>query len=131
MEREKWVNIRGLAILCVVLIHITGAYLTHNFTLTSSFILLLNQASRFCVAVFFISSGFGLSYSQADKIGIIPYYKKRFKIVPPYIFWTVLYFFVTHFRGGMFGFSYGVITGNTYYHMYFIAVLIVVCVKFS
>jgi surface polysaccharide O-acyltransferase-like enzyme len=82
------------------------------------------------VAVFFISSGFGLSYSQADKIGIIPYYKKRFKIVPPYIFWTVLYFFVTHFRGGMFGFSYGVITGNTYYHMYFIAVLIVFYILF-
>lgn len=64
MKRDSWVNIRGLAILLVIVIHATSSQF-NSVTSTYSYLnLFLNQISRFAVPIFLISSGFGLTLKK-------------------------------------------------------------------
>jgi surface polysaccharide O-acyltransferase-like enzyme len=124
LNRKAWVNVRGAAVLGVVLIHITGLFLRQDSGFGDSFYLVLNQLSRFAVPMFFIASGYGLTISRSYTGDLGTYLKKRMKIVPAYLMWTFVYLIVHHTDWSLKSIMGGIFLGNSSYHMYFITVLI-------
>lgn len=124
MERKSWVNLRGMAIIAVVVIHLTsGKYDSIGFD--GSFNLILNQLSRFAVPVFFISSGYGLFVTGKHELPLKKYYFGRYKIiVPTYLFWTLIYFVLTGSRRSLSALGCDLLTGEASYHLYYLLVLI-------
>lgn len=126
MERKTWVNVRGAAVLGVVLIHITGLYMSQGSGGSGDALYLtLNQLSRFAVPVFFVASGYGLTISHSYTGNLVTYYRKRLKLVPAYLIWTFVYLIVNHANWTLKSIIGGIFLGNSSYHMYFITVLIV------
>lgn len=127
LDRRAWSNIRGLSILSVILIHITATKIVG--TDTDSLInLILNQISRFAVPIFLMSSGYGLqtNYNDLKKSDLGEFYKKRLKIIPGYLFWSCVYYIIGNIgRLNIGNFIYGILTGTTYGHLYFMIVLII------
>lgn len=124
MERKSWVNLRGVAIIAVVVIHLTsGKYDPISFD--GSFNLILNQLSRFAVPVFFISSGYGLFVTKKHELLLKKYYFGRYKIIIPiYIFWTLVYFVLTGSQRNLSALVFDLLTGEGSYHLYYLLVLI-------
>lgn len=123
MSRKAWINIRGLAIICVVLIHCTSTELSRS-DANTMVNLFLNQISRFAVPIFLISSGFGLTLKKEYELPLKQFYFRRIKILPDYILWTLIYFFVYR-RGNLLELAKSIITGNSAAHLYFIVLLII------
>jgi len=127
MNRNSWSNIRGIAVLGVILIHITAPEII-GADINSIFNLVFNQISRFAVPIFLISSGFGLQtkYCNLQKSELGTFYQKRMKIIPGYLFWSMFYYLIMN-RGNwnIADFIYGVLTGATYAHLYFMVVLFI------
>lgn len=100
--------LRVLAIFAVLVIHATGgnetAFAAGHVWLSDDFLgVLLNQLARFSVPVFVALSGFGLTMKYAgpsgesvmDGTAVKEFYLGRaVKILLPFVFWTVLYFFL-------------------------------------
>lgn len=89
MNRIKELDfVRAFAALSVVVIHVTGPYVTVN-----RYGYIMNQGARFAVPIFVIISGLLLMYSYSGKefkTGI--FLRKRFnKILIPYLIWTLIY----------------------------------------
>ncbi|MGJ0973941.1 acyltransferase family protein [Enterococcus avium] len=68
MRKEQWINIRGLAILSVIIIHTTTMRFNSSSMLNNWINLFFDQVSRFAVPVFFMSSGFGLGLKHMTYI---------------------------------------------------------------
>lgn len=89
--------LRILAILGVVLIHTTSRSLEQSNVdvLRIPWTLFLNQISRFAVPLFFLISGFVLELRYKENLNVKIYYKKRLtKLLIPYIFWSLIYYFM-------------------------------------
>lgn len=100
--------LRVLAIFAVLVIHATGgnetAFAAGHVWLSDDFLgVLLNQLARFSVPVFVALSGFGLTMKYAgpggdsvmDGTAVKEFYLGRaVKILLPFVFWTILYFFL-------------------------------------
>lgn len=125
MDRKKIVNARGLAILAVLMIHITSVNLTQNGLYSNDFVkLMLNTISRFAVPTFFVSSGFGLCVTYYKYENVKDFYRHRIKIIPDFIFWSIIFSALT---GEIFSVK-GIIKlliGKSFYHMYFIPALLI------
>lgn len=128
MKRYYFVDsLRGLAILAVILIHITSSFVTDK----SSYIaLVLNQISRFAVPVFFIISGWGLTISNKAEGNYLLFLRKQVvKIIFPYTIWSLIYvifnFLVLSKSVSLIAIITDYFTGDTYYHLYYIPVLFV------
>lgn len=127
MNRTAWSNIRGLSTIAVILIHITSSKIIGT-DMNSILNLIFNQISRFAVPVFLIASGYGLQtkYANLQRSELRTFYKKRMKIIPGYLLWNCIYFFINNLGDwDISDFIYGLITGTTYGHLYFIVVLII------
>lgn len=124
MSRRQWINVRGMAIVCVIIIHTMTMRFSRDNALNNWVILFFDQISRFAVPVFFISSGFGLGSKYMDEISIWNFYKKRLKIIPEYIVWSMAYFFLRSSEINIWNLLIDIITGNASGHLYFIIVLI-------
>lgn len=124
MDRKKMVNIRGLAVLGVILIHVTANnFQKLNLNLQDGSVnLFINTVVRYSVPVFFISSGIGISSSYYKYKSALEFYKNRFKILPDFIFWSVIYFFLNNFQLNIKSII-KIFIGKSYYHMYFIPAL--------
>ncbi len=126
-ERIKSIDfLRIFAILGVLLIHTTTRTLeASNFDLIGfSWTLFLNQAVRFAVPLFFIISGFVLEVSWRDE-SYWKFIKRRFsKILIPYIFWSLIYYFFVYNQNHD-NIAKVLLTGNASYQLYFIPSLCV------
>lgn len=124
MERNEWTNLRGLAIFCVIITHTMTLRFHGDNDLSKWLNLFFDQVSRFSVPVFFISSGFGLGSKYMYEIDISTFYKKRLKIIPEYIFWSVLYFLLSSSEKNLKILLFDIVTGSASGQLYFIIVLI-------
>lgn len=125
MDRNKMINIRGIAVIGVIIIHLTINYIQReNFGVTSFLGLSLNTFFRFSVPVFFISSGIGISKGYTKYTNYKDFYISRLKIIPDFIFWSVVYFFVNDNNFTLKNII-KLLVGKSYYHLYFIPALII------
>jgi peptidoglycan/LPS O-acetylase OafA/YrhL len=134
--------VRAIAIIAVVLIHVTAtpSYVVPWGSLSAPFYLLANGLSMFAVPLFLMLSGLVLSYRYHDDWSMgqaFAFYKKRIKfIVIPYLVWSLIYYLYNRFASGMaFGFDLGafaelLIWGDANYHLYFMAIIIQLYVVF-
>ena len=91
--------LRIVSIIAVVLIHSTSKILDYSkFNLLAHpLTFFLNQILRFAVPLFFMISAFVLEDKYSDNLNYISYLKKRFsKIFLPYLFWSLIYYFLIH-----------------------------------
>jgi len=92
MARTSYISVlRIVAIFLVILIHSSSGYLNSNdfSSFDWSYANWINSFSRFSVPLFVIISG-ALLLQKNESTG--QFYKKRLlKIVPPFIFWTIIY----------------------------------------
>lgn len=116
---------RLFAILGVVLIHTTTRTLerTHYMLVNYLPTLFLNQIARFAVPLFFMISGFVLEISSPPDLNYWNYIKKRFsKIVIPYIFWSLIYYYFVYNQNTN-DLIKVLLIGNASYQLYFIPAL--------
>lgn len=80
--------LRGLAILSVVIIHISAQPINAGVTGPMEvFYVILNQVTRFAVPAFLLLSGMGLTISGSGEDSYFRFLKKRLsKILPLYLF---------------------------------------------
>ncbi len=89
--------LRSLAILGVIIIHITAPLemYAHNGSFVYYLFVVIHLAQRFCVPVFLIISGFFLTYKNDNELHPTLVLRKRlFKIIPPYLFWSLFFYFL-------------------------------------
>lgn len=129
---EKFDILRGLAIVGVILIHITAPLATYDDVLA----IVVNQISRFAVPVYFILSGWGLtiadSYKRSASYG--DFLKKRFLgIFPQYFLWNIIYLVYTDVWnipgdlswGMLYDITKSLLMGTIYNHLYFVPVILI------
>ena len=129
--------IRAIACLCVVMVHVSAGYYHesgNSFNWATQF---LNQISRYGTPAFAIISGF-LLYNQAinRSFKVSFFWKSRItKVVIPFIIWSIIYLILKwHYSGFSLpawneveeikSFVYLFATGGSYYHLYFIAIVV-------
>lgn len=132
---------RGLAILAVVLIHITG-YPLRVFEPGSAgyiFYTLLNRGMQFAVPLFLLISALVLAFQMANKqeVNWLNFYQKRWnRAVVPFIVWTTLYLLLRILVIGdipYYTVKQGLlwyVFGKGFYHLYFLSVVIQLYVLF-
>lgn len=87
---------RAAAIIMVVVLHVSAAYVAYSPAGSNVFYLglILNQWSRVCLPLFVFVSGFGLFYGYGKKarFDLKDFYLKRFNTVfIPYLIWSFIY----------------------------------------
>lgn len=125
LNRINIVNIRGLAVIAVLFIHIIAPNITEQSSISvdTSFIL-IDSLARFAVPVFFISSGFGISSIYKRYKSVLEFYISRIKLLPDFLIWTILYFSLNGFYLTTSSIAKALI-GRSFYHMYFIPALLI------
>lgn len=123
--------LRSLAIIGVVIIHITAPLdlYTHQGIFMYYLFVSLHLAQRFCVPVFIIISGFFLAYNIDNQQNPTLVLKKRlFRIIPPYLFWSLFFYFLDLALGertfNLFSLIKDLLTGSTVGAYYFIVLII-------
>jgi probable poly-beta-1,6-N-acetyl-D-glucosamine export protein len=123
--------LRSLAIIGVVIIHITaplelyvhqGIFMYYLFVIT-------HLAQRFCVPVFLIISGFFLTFKIDNQQNPNLVLKKRlFRIIPPYVFWSLFFYFLDIGLGektfNLFSLIKDLLTGSAVGSYYFVVLII-------
>src|SRR3990167_4455719 len=96
-ERNYTVDfLKLIAIIAVIVIHVSTAFLDRSTPFSFSFDLLLfiNQLSRFAVPLFFAVSGYLLAAHYKEVAHPLNFYKRRARILIPYFVWTLIYFLI-------------------------------------
>ncbi|GGF31357.1 hypothetical protein GCM10010954_33200 [Halobacillus andaensis] len=129
--------VRAIACLLVVMVHVGarfyGAYDESHTTLTNFF----NQISRIGTPLFAVMSGFLLYNQMAKKHFKVSHFLKSrmVKIISPFVVWSLFYLAFDYFNGievfpdwsnssEVADFTYQFITGESYFHLYFISLVI-------
>ncbi|WP_431804193.1 acyltransferase [Halobacillus andaensis] len=129
--------VRAIACLLVVMVHVGarfyGAYDGSHTTLTNFF----NQISRIGTPLFAVMSGFLLYNQMAKKeFNVHRFLKSRMtKIISPFVVWSLFYLIYSASYGTevfpdfsnsteVFDFIYMFVTGDSYFHLYFISLVI-------
>ena len=128
---------RIVAIFAVILIHTSSRTLevSHFDVNRIWFSLFLNQTFRFAVPLLFLISGFVLAINYKEVKDLKPFYKKRIlKLIPPYFFWSIIYFLIV-FKNSIaeifsFKFLYQILVGSASYQLYFIPSLFILYLIF-
>ncbi len=127
--------VRSISICSVVLLHSSSLFVSRYSRLTLLGVtpaLLCNQVTRFCVPVFFMLSGLGLSISkQPLKLPYFWLYRFR-RIGLPYILWTCFYYLLdSQFNSkcllsinSLYDLGKLLITGGAASHLWYIPVLL-------
>ncbi len=79
---------RGICILCVVLIHCTGGLYYEYQSFWQNYSIIIRQAINFAVAIFIFLSGYLTSLEKINKSYIL---KRLKRLVMPYLIWSFLY----------------------------------------
>lgn len=126
--------LKALAISAVVVIHFFTLFKQSPFWNNSdwqSWAVLIDRLSRISVPLFVALSGYGLSQKYAQKLPLGEFYKNRlFKLLPPYLLWSVFYFFFAWFyyhwqmASNIQDFLTLLILGKVDYHLYFVPMIL-------
>ncbi|MBP6913473.1 MAG: acyltransferase [Candidatus Levybacteria bacterium] len=125
-----------IAIIAVVLIHVSTAFIDRSSPFSFNFyvLVILNQISRFAVPVFFAASGLLLALRYTSIPSPLHFYKRRLRLLIPYTFWIFTYFLIIfpHPLKSVFqlNFIYKYLTGAPSYQLYFIPTLFVLYLLF-
>lgn len=122
--------LRGLAIIAVILIHITAGERIFLNGKTNIVFLFINQISRFAVPVFLFLSGMGLALSSKKENYSTFILNRVSKVLPWYLMWSFLYFILDNFivyqeKINVFSLIKDVFTGGAYYHLYYVPLIII------
>lgn len=131
-------SIRSIACLFVLITHISAVfYIATSSDFQNSFIAYLNQFSRFGTPLFCVITGFLFAKYFYNNLNIKAFYKSRIqKIFIPYLLWSVVYVIIMYiFSPKLFlNFTtqpiFNFLTGKTFYHLYFISVILQFCLIF-
>lgn len=123
---------RAIAIIGVVLIHSTSPILwlyEIDFSSINLVYLYLNQLGRYAVPFFIFISAFALSYSNKQELPYFTFINQRLvKLLPKYLIWSSIYICLKYFLFGsapsLTGVVKGLLLGSTYFHLYFIPLII-------
>lgn len=125
-------SLKGLAIISVVIIHVIAggfSYIDPR-TILWSWSVIFDQIARFCVPLFIAVSGYSLSITFSENLSWWNFYQRRiFKLIPLYIFWSlVTYFLISHYGSWPnyskdFPLLNSLIFGKADYHLYFIPLI--------
>jgi surface polysaccharide O-acyltransferase-like enzyme len=126
--------LRGFAIFGVLLIH-TSSYFTKmlNINFLLSFNVSIDIFVTYAIPLFVFISGFVLAANYYKDFSVWNFYKRRLStIIPPYLFFSILYILFTSVKIEPFGFELPtckealirIITANSYYHLWFFALII-------
>ncbi len=143
MGRNTTDLFRLAAMMMVCAIHATALsesrfIATHDYLSADALAVMLNQLGRFCVPLFILLSGFGLTLSHAKKHGdsrslawLPTFARERFlRIGLPYLAWTVLFMFVLgrwHAQQPLASLTQlgrDLLHGTGDYHLYFFPIII-------
>jgi surface polysaccharide O-acyltransferase-like enzyme len=127
-------NMRGIAILAVVIIHVTaGATISYTSGSISYFSYnIVNSFLQFAVPLFLFISSVVLSWklSQEEKTPLSLFYRKRMRgVVFPYLLWSFLYIvlkLVLYRDSSMLSWSFlgkELLNGTAFYHLYFLLII--------
>lgn len=127
--------IRSLACIMVVLVHSTALFYIDSISEFDNIIAeYINQLSRIGTPLFCVITGFLFSKYYFNGLDLKRFIKSRFdKIIIPYFFWSFFYVILTYFFAkNIFpeNLIYSFIFGETFYHLYFISVIIQFCFVF-
>ncbi len=137
-ERNSSIDfIRLIAIIGVVVIHVSTAFIDKNDPYSFNFIVLhfINQSFRFAVPLFFAISGFLLGARYHSIKSPVDFYSKRLsKVLLPYVTWFLIYYiiifpnpinsiFTTKFFNSL-------LRGDASYQLYFIPAIIILYIFF-
>lgn len=122
--------LRALSIIGVLLIHVSAQVILSKNGVTNGVMndiaLFINQISRFAVPVFLVLSGWGLTMSNSLKHGYLSFVRKQIsKIIILYTVWSVIYYVATVHSFSISKFIKNFILGSTFYHLYFVPLIIV------
>ena len=123
--------LRAFACLAVLGVHVSATYYSMNDNTFNWFSYFLNQIGRFGTPIFVVIAGFLLFYQVKRNT----YSLKRFitsrisKIVLPLILWSIvyrilLYYFDNYQIGAIKTEIVKIFTGDHFYHLYFIAIIV-------
>ena len=116
--------VRVLAMLGVVTIHVTGAFVYQDSAHTlagMNLAFLLNQIVRFAVPMFMVLSGASLGFGEKKSCG--RFWKARFfKLLPPYLIWSLLHWGFYHRLQSWEGLGSALLWGTASAHLYFIII---------
>jgi len=125
---------RGLAILAVIIIHVTAEATIAYPSDTTRFISynIINSLAQFAVPVFLFISSVVLTWKQTkEEVPLSKFYTKRLKtVIVPYLVWSTFYFILKTvcFRGStalsLNFIGRELVNGTAYYHLYFLLIVI-------
>ena len=128
-KKEKLIEldyVRVVAMLGVITIHVTSTfvYAQSNVMLGGmNLAFFLNQLARFAVPLFILLSGMSLGFSRTN-VSYKSFIKSRcVKILAPYLFWSVVYWFLYHRGESVSSFVKSLFFGSSAPHMYFIVII--------
>ena len=131
VTKQTWIEaLRLLSVFSVVMLHVSAGFF--NFLEKTSFNWwmgnLLSSSTRFSVPVFIMISG-SLLLDPGKDVGILPFYQKRlFRLMIPFVSWTVIYFLFTYIHSPdteltRWYIGRSLITGRVHYHLWYIFML--------
>lgn len=125
--------LKGLAIVAVVVIHYFSLIKQSPFWNNSDWqwqAVFIDRFTRLSVPLFVALSGYGLSQKYFKNLNLSEFVKNRlFKLLPPYLIWSVFYFFFAWFyygwqmTGSISGFVELLVLGRVDYHLYFVPMI--------
>lgn len=125
--------LRGLAILAVVLIHITAPTAIAEETGG----IIFNQITRFGVPVFVFLSGWGLTVAESYErsASYIDFLKRRLsKLLPAYLVWNIIYYLfailIEEQSISINEMIKGLFFGTNYPHLYFVPLIVIYYVAY-
>lgn len=127
----RWQIARGIAIICVILIHCPNAINAPQDTIDFNSWLILRQFINFPVALFFFIAGRFTNYSKySDYKSFI--LKRGVRLLIPFLIWSTFYALISFIRAyvsggeliGVVPFAVRIITGKSAPHLYYIVVLL-------
>lgn len=119
--------IRGIAIIAVLLIHISATALNNagNFA-QEQLVIWINQMMRFAVPIFLVLSGWGLTISGKHNQKYTVFLKSKLsKILFWYLLWSVIYYAFNTKTFNLTTFAKDVFLGTSSYHLYYVPIIIV------
>ncbi|WP_099947448.1 acyltransferase [Latilactobacillus sakei] len=126
-EKVNWDKLKFISMLAVVIIHVSARFLLLQSDQLNYWALFFNQISRFSVPVFLVASGYGLVVSGKDQQSYTFFIIERAKKVLP-MFLVASFFYYVMFAHNIHSIFtirelLVILTGRSYYHLYFIVIL--------
>lgn len=134
MKRLKEIDIlRAIAFIFVVEQHTIGGYpnIKGISPIYYDIFKLFYTLAKPAAAAFLCVSAISLVYTYEKKINLVQYYKKRIiSIYLPYIIWSCIFLFQTKKMDTLSNVCLQLITGNAYYHLWYMGMVIRIFIYF-